>query len=82
VQLYWQTISEYNNKGFDIERRDAASPIWAKTGFVAGAGTSSSTKNYSFVDKRVRKGKKYVYRLKQMNTDGTNTYSQEVMVQK
>ena len=82
VQLSWQTISEYNNKGFDIERRDAASPIWTKTGFVAGAGTSSSTKNYSFVDKRVRKGKKYVYRLKQINTDGTNTYSQEVTVQK
>lgn len=82
VLLSWQTISEYNNKGFDIERRDAASPIWAKTGFVAGAGTSSSTKNYSFVDKRVRKGKKYVYRLKQINTDGTNTYSQEVTVQK
>jgi chitinase len=82
VLLSWQTISEYNNKGFDIERRDAASPIWAKTGFVSGAGTFSSTKNYSFVDKRVRKGKKYVYRLKQINTDGKNTYSQEVTVQK
>jgi len=82
VQLSWQTISEYNNKGFNIERRYSTSTHWSRIGSVAGAGTSSTTKNYSFVDKKARTGKKYVYRLKQINTDGTNTYSQEVTVQK
>jgi len=82
VLLSWQTISEYKNKGFNIERRLSTSALWSRIGSVAGAGTSSTTRNYSYVDKKVRIGKKYVYRLKQISTDGTKTYSQEVTVQK
>jgi len=82
VLLSWQTISEYKNRGFNIERRLSTFARWSRIGSVAGAGTSSTTRNYSYVDKKVRIGKKYVYRLKQINTDGTNTYSQEVTVQK
>jgi chitinase len=80
ILLTWQTTSEYNNTGFEIERRDTTTNNWTKIGFVAGTGTSSIVKTYSFTDKKVIKGTTYGYRLKQMNNDGTYTYSTEVTV--
>jgi chitinase len=80
ILLTWQTASEYNNRGFEIERRNITTNNWTKIGFVAGTGTSSVVKTYSFNDKRIIKGNTYGYRLKQMNNDGTYTYSAEVTV--
>lgn len=80
--LAWQTISESNNKGFDIERRLSTSATWSKIGFVAGAGTSSVSRNYSFTDTNTRKFRTHNYRLKQLNADGSFTYSAVVTVKK
>lgn len=82
ILLTWQTASEYNNKGFEIERRYATSSRWKKIGFITGAETSLNPINYAFVDKSVPRGKTYVYRLKQVNTDGSYIYSSEVTVKK
>ena len=49
-------------------------------GFVEGHGNSNSIKNYLFVDENVALGK-YSYRLKQIDTDGTFSYSEEVEVE-
>ena len=46
--------------------------------FVDGKGTTTSTQNYSYTD-AVSAGK-YSYRLKQVDFDGTTTYSNEVEV--
>jgi chitinase len=82
ILLTWQTISEYENKGFDIERRLPGYSTWSKIGFVPGAGISSTTKNYSFTDRKTKRRVTYSYRLKQINIDGTYSYSPEVKVQK
>ncbi len=82
VLLTWQTVTENNNKGFDIERRLSTSTRWAKVSYVAGAGTSTTPKNYSFTDSRIRTGRAYIYRLKQINADASFTYSSEVTVLK
>ena len=50
---------------------------WAKIGFVAGNGTSSSPKTYSYTDASVVSGN-YAYRLKQIDNNGAFKYSQSV----
>lgn len=80
IVLNWATATESANYGFDIEReniinRQGQETIhdWQKIGFVKGSGTSTSQKQYSFVDAGVRKGK-YNYRLKQIDRDGKFNY--------
>jgi hypothetical protein len=79
AQLKWSTAAEINNYGFEIERRQSAESNWQKVGFVAGAGTSNSTHEYSFSDNDVPAGS-FVYRLKQMDNNGSFKYSQEIQV--
>ena len=52
---------------------------WEIIGFVRGNGTTSETHSYSFVDRNISDGK-YSYRLKQIDFDGTFSYSNEVEV--
>ena len=82
VLLSWQTTSEYNNRGFQIQRRDPDSTRWRKVGYVSGVGTSSDTIQYSFLDKRARKSGTYIYRIKQESYDGSYAYTSEITVQK
>jgi hypothetical protein len=82
VNLNWITATELNNSGFQIERskkREARSEIWENIGFVDGNGTTAESHSYSFFDDKITNGK-YSYRLKQIDFDGTFTYSNEVEV--
>ena len=81
VRLSWNTATEINNYGFEVERC-VLSPerqTWNKIGFVNGNGNSNSPKNYSFVDDKVSAGK-YSYRLKQIDDDGQFEYSKTIEV--
>ena len=84
VLLNWQTATEVNNYGFEIERSVAQISNlrnnWEKIGFVAGHGNSNSPKDYSFIDVNPPSGK-LQYRLKQIDTDGSFQYSQVVEVE-
>ncbi len=77
VNLKWTTSTEVKNYGFDIER--ASENIWKKIGFVQGSGNSNSPKEYSFIDNSVSSGK-YLYRLKQIDNDGSYKYSKEIEI--
>ena len=82
VQLSWVTETEVNNYGFEIERAlfiNNENKIWQQIGFVDGYGNSNSPKQYSYTDKNVSSGN-YLYRLKQIDTDGQYEYSDEVNV--
>lgn len=94
VSLLWQTQSEMNNYGFEVERKSmsneqstppkGAAPSaqinsWTRVGFVEGAGTTNSPREYGFTDRNLTPGK-YSYRLKQMDRDGAFKYSQEVSI--
>lgn len=83
VVLNWQTATETNNKGFEIERRQESGvryQVWEKIGFVQGNGTSTEMHSYSFMDENVIPGK-YYYRLKQIDFNVKSEYSKEVEVQ-
>lgn len=73
VVLNWRTATELNNSGFDIERKSGDGE-WMKIGFVSGSGTTVAPKDYIFVDNTVENGK-YSYRLRQVDFDGSATYS-------
>ena len=78
VQLNWTTATELNNQGFEIERK-SVNTQWERIGFVAGFGTTTESKSYTFTDNTAAQGS-YTYRLKQIDFDGTFSYSQEVEV--
>jgi len=79
VQLSWTTATETNNKGFSIERKSGSSEF-LEVGFVPGFGTTTEYHSYSFEDKNLPEGK-YQYRLKQIDFDGTISYSKIVEVE-
>ncbi len=80
VMLKWNTATEKNNKGFEIERKFEDN--WAPIGFVQGYGTTTEKHAYSFVDDFTNKPYRgYIYyRLKQVDYDGTFKYTSAVMV--
>jgi len=79
VQLSWTTATETNNQGFQIEKMNAVGSF-EQVGYVAGFGTTTEAKSYSFIDSKLEAGY-YIYRLKQIDFDGTFTYSEEVNVE-
>jgi hypothetical protein len=73
VHLTWQTASEENNEGFEIERSSNGQD-WEIIGFVQGNGTTMEVFNYEFIDNQPSNGTNY-YRLKQLDYDGSFEYS-------
>jgi len=73
VELNWTTASETNNYGFEVQR-SADQTNFQRIGFVVGNGTTTSQHMYKFSDRDLAAGT-YYYRLKQIDTDGTITFS-------
>jgi hypothetical protein len=84
VVLKWSTATETNNSGFEVERSQKSSingqNDWLKISFIGGKGTTTEKTDYVFRDKITLPGT-YVYRLKQMDFDGTASYSSEIEVE-
>ncbi len=76
MQLKWETATETNNLGFDIERSSDNS-VFNKIGFVSGNGTTTQRSSYTFVDQSSVSGKQF-YRLKQMDFNGKFEYSKVI----
>lgn len=75
LRLDWSTASEMNNSGFHVERRLKGEDGWNEVEFVQGAGTSNQVHNYGYTDTKVVSNTTYQYRLRQVDFDGTVTYS-------
>ena len=75
--LEWTTVSETNNLGFEVERK-LAEQGWVTIAFVEGHGTTTKNQNYRFSDEGIA-GTLY-YRLKQIDYDGSITFSEEIEV--
>lgn len=78
VQLNWSTATETNNRGFEVQRKVDGSDF-VTIAFVQGKGTTTQSQNYSFVDNNVQTGT-YSYRLKQVDMNGSYSYSNVVEV--
>jgi len=76
VNLTWQTATEQNNTGFEVQRFTGVGG-WQNVGFVstqAVNGNSSTALNYQFTDINATKGITQ-YRLKQVDRDNRSAYS-------
>ncbi len=72
VFLNWQTASELNNDYFLVEKSSDAIHF-ESISLIHGAGTSSSTNNYQYIDPFPFVGVTY-YRLTQVDLNGVHTH--------
>ncbi|MCC6723915.1 MAG: DUF4215 domain-containing protein [Saprospiraceae bacterium] len=79
VQLDWQTATETNNHGFDLQRSQDAKH-WESITWINGHGNSQATQNYQHMDKKPKPGTNY-YRLRQVDFDGASKFSKLVQVE-
>ncbi len=75
VILNWETATEVNNYGFEVQRKNEKGKSWEEIGFIAGYGTSNIPHKYTFIDNNTYGGLKFNYRLKQIDIDGKFEYS-------
>ena len=80
VQLEWITGTEFDNRGFDIER-SVDGTNFSKISFVAGKNAPLKN-DYEFLDAEVLglKSRAAWYRLKQMDIYGNYQYSNTILV--
>jgi hypothetical protein len=80
VKLDWSTATETNNSRFDVQRKFGAIE-WQTIGSIKGNGTTTQTQHYSFSDDLSNySASKISYRLKQVDLDGSFSYSNEISV--
>ncbi len=81
IRLDWQTATETNNKGFEIQRKVENNP-WTTIGYKNGNGTTTEPTSYSFEDNlEVAQSSKIQYRLRQMDFNGVSAFSDIVEVE-
>lgn len=76
AELSWSTASEFNNKGFYVQKSKDGQ-LFEDIGWVDGYGTTTDIKEYRFVDTDPFSGANH-YRLVQEDDDGQTTKSNVV----
>ena len=79
VVLNWSTLQEKNNRYFEVEKSQHGLE-WTVLGKLDGETNSNRKKEYALVDTSPYNGLSY-YRLKQVDHDGSFSYSPIVSVQ-
>ena len=76
AHLTWITASEKNNAGFEVEA-SADGRAFSRLGWVPGRGNSTAAHTYQFDDGTLATapGPLVYYRLRQLDADGTATFS-------
>ena len=78
ILLKWVAATELNNLGWEIQRQETNSS-WKKIGFIEGEGNSSAVRYYNFLDEDNLSGI-VQYRLKQIDYDGTESFSNTIEI--
>ena len=77
VLLQWETASETNNAGFEVQRLNAGD--WQVESFVEGHGTTIEAQRYDYRLAALGAGR-HIFRLRQIDFDGAFEYSPEVEI--
>ncbi len=78
IQLAWDTTSETDNFGFEVQHHTGDRFI--NVGFVPGAGTTLEAQSYAYDVAGIQPGT-HLFRLKQLDLDGTFSYAGPVEVE-
>ena len=80
IMITWKTSMENNNSLFVVEK-SSDGRTFSKIGTATGSGNSRKSKPYNFLDASAT-GYKNIYRLRQVDYDGSFTFSDVVTVYK
>jgi hypothetical protein len=84
IKLEWNTATELNNRGFEIERKvinNGVETDWQMVAFKKGHGTMQEPTSYTYEDEIVGiEADQFMYRLKQLDFNGRFEYSDIVEV--
>lgn len=80
TELTWKTAGEINSDKFEVERSNTAG-VFETIGTVKASRFSSNTVTYHFTDAAPVKSAANYYRLKQLDRDGSFTYSKTIVVE-
>lgn len=80
VILSWQTLSETRNAGFEIQHKRKGEGAFKAAAFIDGFGTSTEAQSYEHRIPILEPGR-HVFRLKQIDQNGTFHYSPEIEVE-
>ena len=75
VDLVWETASESNNAGFEVQH--SWGEHYYTVAFIPGGGTKQGRTQYGYQFGNLAPGK-HSFRLKQIDFDGTSTYTHTV----
>lgn len=81
VRLTWQTASETNNAGFEVQRQSSGED-WTQVGYMeskASGGTTTERKSYEYTVDELPVGT-HQFRLRQVDLDGSSTLTDPVSV--
>jgi len=96
VRIAWTTASERENAGFQVQRKSgnasggdafgedySGKDSWQTVGQVEGTGSATNPASYQFTDEELPyEADRLIYRLKQIDTDGTVSYSRRIAVER
>ncbi len=72
-ELTWITANEINNERFIVERSFNSDSDFVEIGTVEGNGNSNRELTYNFDDNSIAESGLYIYRLRQVDYDGTES---------
>ncbi len=75
ARLDWSVNQDEDHAGFTVERTEANSADWQDLGYLPATGGAAAGVHYSFSDPTVLGGTTYLYRLRQRDLDGTESFS-------
>ncbi|MEP6947662.1 MAG: M36 family metallopeptidase [Ginsengibacter sp.] len=78
INIAWKTEGEYNNAGFELQRKSSLTDPFVTVATIAAKGTNGSGFDYSFDDMNVAANILYYYQLIQKDKDGKKNFSQVV----
>jgi hypothetical protein len=64
-----------------VDRTSSIENPWQSIGYVAGIGNATTVSNYKYFDANVAAATKYEYRLRQVDVDGAQSFSNVVNVE-
>jgi hypothetical protein len=77
--LHWETISETNNDGFQIEHRAPGTDDFESVGYRMGQGTTTAATRYTYRVGDLVPGT-HAFRLRQVDVDGTESLYEPITV--
>ena len=84
IRLVWATATETNNQQFEIYRKtidEERIGEWILVGYREGKGTTTEPQHYSYLDDISGiNATAFEYRLKQVDFDGSYSFSEEIRV--